>query len=94
MNFTSILAARIDAAQNGIPENGANSVVGDVLDVVYFVAGITSVIVIIIAGIMYSTSGGDSSKVTQAKNAILYAVVGLVVTLMAFAITGFIIGRF
>ena len=94
MNMFSILAARINATNNGIPVNGANKVVGDVLDIVYFVAGIICVIVIIIAGIIYSTSNGDSSRVTQAKNAILYAIVGLVVILMAFAITGFIIERF
>ena len=38
------------------------------------------------------TSAGDPDKVKNAKNAIMYAVIGLIVTLMAFAITNFIIG--
>lgn len=45
-----------------------------------------AVIVIIIGGIMYITSVGDSSKLTAAKNTIMYAVVGLVVAFTASAI--------
>jgi hypothetical protein len=87
-------AAKLDAPKVGIPEVSADSVITDVLSFVYFFAGIVCIIVIIIAGIMYSTSNGDSNKITSAKNAILYALVGLVIIMMAFTITGFILGRF
>ncbi len=77
-----------------IPTPDSNSVLTGVLNTVYFAAGVAAVIVIIIAGIMYATSEGDSGKTAKAKNMILYAVVGLVVIILAFVITGFIMGNF
>ena len=64
------------------------------LNLLYFVAGLVAVIVIVVAGITYATSSGDSGKVTKAKNMILYAVVGLVIVLTAFTVTNFVSGRF
>lgn len=53
-----------------------------------------AIIVIVIAGIMYTISNGDTGKVKNAKNIILYAVVGLVVALLASTIISFVIDRF
>ena len=53
-----------------------------------------AVIKIVIGGIRYATSGGDSTQIQAAKNTILYAVVGLVVAIMAFAIVNFVLGAF
>ncbi len=64
------------------------------LNLAYFIAGIIAVIVIIVAGLNYTTSGGDSGKVAKAKNLILYSVIGLVVIIIAFALTNFIIEAF
>ncbi len=77
-----------------IPKSDPNTVIVGVLNTAYFLGGVVAVIIIIIAGIMYTTSGGDSGKVAQAKDAILYAVVGLVVIILAFVITGFIMRSF
>ena len=87
-------AQRIDAGDAGIPEANADVVVTNILYGIYFLAGIIAVIVIIIAGLTFINSGGDASRVTKAKNQILYAVVGLVVVISAFAITNFVSGRF
>lgn len=62
-----------------------------VLTQVYVAAGIVAVIVIIVGGIRYTTSNGDAAKTKSSKNTILYAVVGLVVIIMAAAITDFVI---
>lgn len=88
------LAAKLTPSEVGIPKNSAESLFTNVLDAVYFFFGIAAVISIILSGILYVVSNGDSGKVTQAKNGILYGVVGLIITSMAFVITGFIIGRF
>ena len=78
----------------GIPaEKNVNSQVASILNLVYAIAGIVAVIVIIIAGIQYSLSTGNSQKVSKAKDAIIYSMVGLVVVASAFAITNFILGR-
>jgi hypothetical protein len=49
---------------------------------------------IIYGGIRYTTSAGDSSHVKAAKDTILYAVVGLVVAILAYAIVNFVVGAF
>lgn len=77
-----------------IPTASADNVLTGVLRLVYMAAGVVCVVTIIIGGIRYATSDGDPGKVKAARNAILYAVVGLVVIAMAFVITGFIAGRF
>ena len=55
------------------------------------IAGILSVVMIIAGGISMTTSAGDATKVKKAKDTILYGVVGLVITLLAFAIVNFVL---
>lgn len=84
----------IDPKSVGIPNVGdPNSVLTNVANTVYTVAGIVCIVVIVVAGFLYVTSAADASQVKRAKNAIIGACVGLVVILMAFAITQFVIGR-
>lgn len=56
-----------------------------------FILGAIAVIMIIIGGIRYVVSGGDSTSITGAKNTILYAVIGLVVAILAYAIVNFVL---
>lgn len=65
-----------------------------VVNVLLFIIGAISVIMIIVGGLRYVISGGDSSAVNSAKNTILYAIVGLVVAFAAYAIVNFVIGAF
>jgi len=93
--LTRFAATLIDGGGDiGIPTLESDQVLANGLDIVYTLAGIAAVIVIIIGGIMYSLSAGDSGRITKAKNMIFYAVVGLVVVLIAFAVTNFVSGRF
>ena len=78
----------------GIPVIDANSVMKSAVNVVYMVSGIVAVVVIIIAGYMYTISGGNPAEVEKSKHSILYAVIGLIVIGSAFVITNFVIGRF
>ena len=80
-----------DLNLGGAPKTvGANNV-ETLLFTVYFWAGIIAVVIIIIGGIRYTTSNGDAGQVKSAKDTILYAVVGLIVIIMAAAITQFVI---
>ena len=65
-----------------------------ILQVVFGILGGIAVIMIIIGGFMYSVSAGDAGKVKNAKNTILYAVIGLVIALFATAIVSFIASYF
>ncbi|MBQ3413362.1 hypothetical protein IJH33_00705 [Candidatus Saccharibacteria bacterium] len=82
-------AARCD----GCPENlfGDNGVFRQVTNTILYIVGIVAVIMLIIGGIRYITSGGDAKKVTDAKNTVLYAIIGLVICLLAFAIVNFVV---
>ena len=76
------------------PTTASSSTIANVLMPVYFWAGVIAVIVIIVAGFFFTTSHGDPSLVTRAKNAIMGAVIGLVVIFLAFAITSIVVGVF
>ena len=70
---------------------GENGVFKTVTNVLLFLIGAVSVIMLIYGGIRYVVSGGDSGAVTSAKNTILYAVVGIVVAILAYALVNFVI---
>ncbi len=62
-----------------------------VTNILLFLIGAISVIMLIIGGIRYVVSGGDQAAVTSAKNTILYAIVGIVVAFLAYAAVTFVI---
>jgi len=61
-----------------------------ITNTILYIVGIIAVIMIIWGGIRYITSGGDSKKVTDAKNTILYAIIGLVIAVLSYAIVNFV----
>lgn len=87
---------KISADQIGIkdPVISTDNFINGVLTPVYMWAGIICVIIIIVAGYFYVTSSGNAAKVKRAKDAIVGAIIGLVVIMLAFVITQFVIGRF
>lgn len=62
-----------------------------ITNVLLFLVGAVAVIMLIIGGIRYVVSGGDQSAVTSAKNTILYAIVGIIVALLAYGIVNFVV---
>ncbi len=83
-------AALIDQKAAGIPSASSFNI-KNILNAVYLWAGIIAVIVVVIAGFFYVFSRGEAQQVTRAKNAILGAVIGLIVIILAFAITNIVI---
>ncbi len=75
-------------------KDSAPDIIRNVINLILIVLGMVAVIMIVIGGIRYTTSNGDSSSVKAAKDTILYAVVGLVVAIMSYAIVNFVLGRF
>ena len=73
---------------------GDNGIFKTITNVLLFVIGAISVIMLIIGGIRYTVSNGDSAAVTSAKNTILYAVIGIVVAILAYALVNFVITSF
>ena len=84
----------VNASNTGnVPENidGNDGLVTTVVNILLWAIGLISVIMIIIGGIRYATSNGDSNAVTAAKNTIMYAVIGLVIAIFAYAIVNFVL---
>lgn len=73
---------------------GPSGTFNTITNVLLFAVGALSVIMLIIGGIRYVVSGGDSTAVQSAKNTILYAIVGIVICLLAYAVVSFVIGSF
>ena len=73
---------------------GQEGIFTTIVNVMLFLIGAISVIMLIIGGIRYTISNGDQGAVTSAKNTIMYAIIGLVVAIMAYAIVGFVTGQF
>jgi hypothetical protein len=60
-----------------------------VIQIISAIVGVAAVIMVIIGGMKYVTSGGDASKIASAKNTIVYAIVGLIIVALAQAIVRF-----
>lgn len=94
-NATSGITGGVQCAQG---DNTPKSLFADggifrtIVNVLLYIIGAIAVIMLIIGGIRYVTSGGDSSAVTGAKNTILYAIIGIVVAVLAYAIVNFVLG--
>lgn len=69
------------------------SIIKTIIQIMLIVAGIIAVIMIIIGGIRYMTSNGDQADVKAAKDTILYAIIGLIVCMIAFSVVTWVIGK-
>ena len=86
----------MDATQNdpdAAKKKTLEGTVKNIINAVLYVVGILAVVMVIIGGIQYTTSGGDQAAVTKAKNTILYGIVGLIIAILAYAIVNFVIGK-
>lgn len=91
--FDSACENESDSALCAHKNDNAQDYIKTIVNTLLYLLGAISVIVIIIAGIGYTTSSGDAVKVTKAKNTLMYAVVGLVVAILAYAIVDFVVKR-
>jgi hypothetical protein len=82
----------------GIGETGSDCDAGGVartikvvVNILSFVAGVAAVIMIVFSGVKFVTSGGDSNAVSSAKNTLVYAIIGLVIAVLAQLIVHFVL---
>ena len=83
----------VDCNATGVDDNGIKALAGRVTNTFSIIVGATSVIMIIYGGFRYVTSGGESGRVGAAKNALLYAIVGLVIVAIAQLIVHFVLNQ-
>lgn len=88
-----------DCAQAGVLANNPdscndeelNDIIKTIINTVIFAVGMVAVIMIIIGGVNYATSQGDTQKVKKGKDTIMYGIIGLVIAILAFAIVNFVL---
>lgn len=74
-------------------DNRVNNIIRTAVRLFQIIVGLISVIMIIVGGLKYITSGGDSGNISSAKNTILYALVGIVVVALAEIIVQYVLNR-
>lgn len=95
-------ATSIDDAKNSMEKikNSADSgkdvpaTVTIVINTMLYIVGILAVAMIVFSGIRYITAHGDKQQVDSAKNTLIYSVVGLVISIVAYSIVNFVLARF
>lgn len=75
------------------PITGSGGVLVTITNFISWIGGALAVILVITAGFLYVTSGGDSNKVKKAKDIILYVIVGLLIIVISRIIVAFVINR-
>ena len=81
------------ARAEGMPAElvGDGGIFTRITSIALHVIGAISVIMLIWGGLRYILSGGDSKKITDAKNTVLYAIIGLIISFLAYAIIRFVL---
>lgn len=75
------------------PISGSGGILGKVTHLVAVLTGIAAIIMFIIGGLMYVLSNGDSSRVTLARNTLIYASLGVIITIAAQSIVVFVLNK-
>jgi hypothetical protein len=85
----------IGLAGGGCGDNGAqlNKAIDTAIEILTIVVGIVAVVMVIIGGLTYITSNGESPKVAKAKTSLIYALVGLIIVALAQSIVHFVLGK-
>ncbi len=82
-----------DRNQANDPVSGSHGLIMKVVDIIAFVGGAVAVVILILAGMRFVTSAGNSDDVAGARRSIIYASVGLIVIALSRTIVAFIIGK-
>jgi Type IV secretion system pilin len=92
-NLTVSSGADCAGSNSGTPTTlfGDTGIFQKIVNIMLFIVGAVAVIMLIIGGIRYVTSNGAQDQVTGAKNTIMYAIIGIIVAVLAYAIVNFVV---
>ncbi len=72
-------------------DNSLSNIARKIINIFSIIVGIVAVIMVIYGGFRYITSGGDSGRVGNAKNTLIYAVIGLIIVALAQFLVHFVL---
>jgi uncharacterized membrane protein len=78
-----VLSGFSDCSDQTNGQHDIGQLVGSIIGILSWIVGIAAVIVIILSALKYITSGGDSNKTGEAKKTLIYAIIGLLVAVLA-----------
>lgn len=90
-NFNTVDGNGISDCNEGGGGGGIDTLLTKIIQIFSIIVGFVAVVMIIIGGIKYITSGGDSGNISGAKNTIIYAVIGLIVVALAQVLVHFVL---
>jgi len=93
INGSAKTSSAVCASTGGDPLTGKNGIIRKVSVVIATIAGIFAVIVLVMGGIRFITSGGNPEQVSQAKRTIIYAVIGLAAIVLGQTLIMFILSK-
>lgn len=87
--------AEVSAAAgcSGTSSSTVTTIVVNVINAVIGIAGLIAVVYVVVGGVQYMTSTGDPGKVEKARKTIIYAVIGMIICVLSFAIVNFVIKK-
>ena len=83
---------KVQNANTGASAN-VDDIISKSINFALMAIAIVSVFMLILGGFKYTTSNGDSAKVTSAKNTIMYSLIGLLIAIFAYAIVNFVVNK-
>jgi type IV secretion system pilin len=90
-NISGCTAESNGSTETGIENNGG--LITQIVNTILFAAGIVALVFVLVGGFRYITSTGDSTRIQGAKDTLLYAIIGLIITIVAVPIADFVIAK-
>jgi len=88
------LAITLPSRPSNLPDVSVDKLIQEAIRIIFAVGEIAFIIVLLVGGVMFITSGGNEAQSEKAKKLLTFAIIGIIVLLSAYAIAGFIIKRF
>jgi len=94
INIAQFLYTATDVQPLGLPMTRANNnSIEIIIRIVLAIAGALALLIITLSGFRYITSAGDPQKMSKAKNGIVYALIGLVIAILAQSLVAFVVTK-
>ena len=83
----------IDQNKARLPNPGSKNVLQILLTDLFIIVGALAFLMLVVAGFRYILARGNPEKITQARNMIMYSLIGLIICVLASTIVNFVIER-
>jgi len=89
-----VFAVDVDVPDTDLPTTGPAEILKNLLNWIATIVAVVSALVIVIAGIMWATAGGDEDRQGKARKMLISGVVGLIIALAAWGLVNVVLSLF